>query len=156
MQADESEYVLFFCKILEVYTVGIVLTEVDLMSLSHARSVIDELRNNYNLQRRLTSLKGLPPCEFPGLAKNHGVKYSNYGLHINWGQPHQASIFVDLITSVRGGPQWLDSFGADLRWKPPSIMPPSLSDILLLAGSSMSHTAFCRQGKNVAALHCNA
>jgi len=98
MQADESEYVLFFCKILEVYTVGIVLTEVDLMSLSLARSVTEESRNDYTLQRRLTSLKWLTPCKFPGLAKNHGVEYLNYGLHINWGQPHPASIFVALIT----------------------------------------------------------
>ena len=100
MQTDESEYVLFFCKILEGYTVGIVLTEVDLMSLSHARSVIEEWKNDYNLQRRHTSLEGLTPCEFAGLAKNHGVEYSNYGLRINRGQPHPASIFVDLITSV--------------------------------------------------------
>ena len=61
MQPVESEYVLFFCKIWEVYTVGIVLTEVELMSLSHARSVTEESRNDYNLQRCLTSLKGLTP-----------------------------------------------------------------------------------------------
>jgi len=29
MQTDESEYILFFCKILEVHTVGIVLTSVN-------------------------------------------------------------------------------------------------------------------------------
>jgi len=29
-----------------------------------------------------------------------------------------------VIIKSRGGPQWLDSSGADLRWKPPAIMPP--------------------------------
>jgi hypothetical protein len=35
----------------------------------------------------------------------------------------------------RGGPHCSDSFGADLRWKPPSIMPPkSLPHSLVSAG----------------------
>ena len=55
------------------------------MSLSHARTVIEEWRNDYNLQRPHTSLKGLTPYEFAGLAENRGVEYSNYGLHNNWG-----------------------------------------------------------------------
>jgi len=55
------------------------------MSLSHARTVIEEWRNDYNLQRPHTSLKGLTPYEFASLAENHGVEYSNYGLHNNWG-----------------------------------------------------------------------
>jgi len=42
MQTDESEYILFSCKILEEYTVGIVLTEVNLTSLSHAKSVRED------------------------------------------------------------------------------------------------------------------
>jgi putative transposase len=55
------------------------------MSLSHARTVIEEWRNDYNLQRPHTSLKELTPYEFAGLAENRGVEYSNYGLHNNWG-----------------------------------------------------------------------
>jgi putative transposase len=55
------------------------------ISLSHARRVIEEWRNDYNLQRPHTSLNGLTPYEFAGLAENHGVEYSNYGLHNNWG-----------------------------------------------------------------------
>lgn len=55
------------------------------MSLSHARAVIDEWRNDYNLQRPHTSLKGLTPYEFACLAENRSVEYSNYGLHNNWG-----------------------------------------------------------------------
>jgi len=55
------------------------------MSLSHARTVIEEWRNDYNLQRPHTSLKGLTPYEFAGLAENRGVEYSNYALHNNWG-----------------------------------------------------------------------
>jgi putative transposase len=47
------------------------------MSLSHARIVIAEWRNDYNLQRPHTSLKGLTPYEFAGLAENRGVEYSN-------------------------------------------------------------------------------
>lgn len=55
------------------------------MSLSHARTVIEEWRNDYNLQRPHTSLKGLTPYEFAGLAENRSVEYSNYALHNNWG-----------------------------------------------------------------------
>ena len=55
------------------------------MSLSHARTTIEEWRNDYNLQRPHTSLRGLTPYEFACLAENHGVEYSNYGLHNNWG-----------------------------------------------------------------------
>jgi putative transposase len=55
------------------------------ISLSHARTVIEEWRNDYNLQRPHTSLKGLTPYEFAGLAENSDVEYSNYGLHNNWG-----------------------------------------------------------------------
>jgi hypothetical protein len=58
--------------------------------------------------------------------------------------------------ALRGGPQRLDDLTADLRWKPPTIMLPVLQDNLPLASSSMSHTAFYRQAKNVAVLHCNA
>jgi hypothetical protein len=58
-------------------------------------------------------------------------------------------------TSQRGGPQWLDSFGADLRWKPPAIMPPVLPDNLPLANSSMPHVVSCRPEKNEDAPHCN-
>jgi hypothetical protein len=31
---------------------------------------------------------------------------------------------IKMKSANRGGPHWLDSFGADLRWKPPLIMPP--------------------------------
>ena len=31
---------------------------------------------------------------------------------------------------VRGGPHWLDSLTADLRWEPPTIMLPVLQDNL--------------------------
>ena len=49
---------------------------------------------------------------------------------------------------IRGGPHWLDSFGADLRWKPPAIMPPVFLGNLPLADSSMLHEASCRLEKN--------
>jgi transposase InsO family protein len=55
------------------------------MSLSHARTVIEEWRNDYILQRPHTSLKGLTPYEFACLAENRGFEYSNYGLNKNWG-----------------------------------------------------------------------
>ena len=55
------------------------------MSLSHARMIIEEWRNDYNLQRPHTSLGGLTPYEFACLAENRRVEYSNYGLHNNWG-----------------------------------------------------------------------
>jgi putative transposase len=54
-------------------------------SLSHAKTVIEEWRNDYNQQRPHTSLNGLTPYEFAGLAENRGVEYSNCGLHNNWG-----------------------------------------------------------------------
>jgi hypothetical protein len=135
MQINESEYVLFFCKILEVYTVGIVLTEVDLMSLSHARSVIEESRNDYNLQRRQTSLKGVTPYEFAGFAENHGVEYSNYGLQINWGQPCPASIFVDLITSIS---QQILLISSALHFSQKSTLQHSLLNSALLFWESTS------------------
>jgi len=55
------------------------------MSLSQARKVIEEWRNDYNLERPHTSLKGLTPYEFACLAENRGVEYSNYALHNNRG-----------------------------------------------------------------------
>ena len=56
----------------------------------------------------------------------------------------------------RGGPHWLDSFGADLRWKPPAIMPPVFPGNLPLADSSMLHVASCRPEKNEDAPRCTA
>jgi hypothetical protein len=70
------------------------------MSLSHAKSVIEESRSHYNRQRRHIPIKGLTPCEFRGLVKNHSVEYSNYRLHIDLGQPYPYSIFVDFIASI--------------------------------------------------------
>jgi hypothetical protein len=55
----------------------------------------------------------------------------------------------------RGGPHWLDSFGAELRWKPPSLMPPVLPDTPASADSSMPHGASCRPVMNEDAFHCN-
>jgi hypothetical protein len=60
------------------------------------------------------------------------------------------------MNTLRGGPHWLDSLAADLRWEPPTIMLPVLQDSLPLANSSMLHAGSYRQEKNVAALHCNA
>ena len=62
---------------------------------------------------------------------------------------------TSIASEGRGGPQWLDSLTADLRWKPPAIMPPVELDILPLAVSSMPHMAFCRPEKNEDAPHCN-
>ena len=56
--------------------------------------------------------------------------------------------FAFVIPTQRGGPHWLDSFGADLRWKPPAIMPPVFLGNLPLADSSMLHEASCRLEKN--------
>jgi putative transposase len=55
------------------------------MSLLHAKKVIEEWRNDYNLQRPHTSLNGLTPYEFAGLAEKCEVEYSNYALHNNRG-----------------------------------------------------------------------
>ena len=65
------------------------------MSLLHARTIIEEWRNDYNLQRPHTSLKGLTPYEFAGLAENRGLEYSNYRLHNNWGELHITGYFPD-------------------------------------------------------------
>jgi hypothetical protein len=59
------------------------------------------------------------------------------------------AVFLSLLVLLRGGPHWLDSFGADLRWKPPVIMPPVFPGNLPLADSSMLHGASYRPEKNV-------
>ena len=56
----------------------------------------------------------------------------------------------------RSGPYWLDSLTADLRWKPPSVMPPVLLGYQAVAVSSMPHRVSCRPVKNEDALHCSA
>lgn len=55
---------------------------------------------------------------------------------------------------LRGGPHRLDRFGAEIRWKPPSIMPPVASGNLLGADSSMPHKASGRRVTNVVAPRC--
>jgi hypothetical protein len=75
------------------------------------------------------------------------------------GNAELAAAVTDLSEAVikasdRGGPQWLDSFGADLRWEPPSIMPPAFPERRAVAVSSMPHVGSCRPEKNVDALRC--
>ena len=60
------------------------------------------------------------------------------------------------VVPVRSGPYWLDSLTADLRWKPPSVMPPVLLGYQAVAVSSMPHRVSCRPVKNEDALHCSA
>lgn len=71
---------------------------------------------------------------------------------------------TDEQANDRGGPHCLDSLTADLRWKPPSIMPPALQDNLPVADSSMPHrVAYSSkhhlgssgQGSDAAAVSCN-
>jgi len=72
---------------------------------------------------------------------NFSVSYSFFATRVY--------LFQDrLLQKARGGPHWLDSFGADLRWKPPAIMPPVFPGNLPLADSSMLHVASCRLEKN--------
>ena len=61
---------------------------------------------------------------------------------------------VEVMRKDRGGPHWLDSFGADLRWKPPAIMPPVFRITCLSADSSMPHGASCRPETNEDVLRC--
>ena len=71
-------------------------------------------------------------------------------------KPDVKEVAVDFETAkVRSGPHWLNSFGADLRWKPPSVMPPVFQDNPPLANSSMPHVVSCRPEKNEDAPHCN-
>jgi|WetSurSiteA1Bulk_404760.scaffolds.fasta_scaffold11440_4 hypothetical protein len=65
MQTNESEYVLFFCKILEVYTVGIVLTEVDLglhinSGLAYTASIFVALNLHLSANKFFRSLALFP------------------------------------------------------------------------------------------------
>jgi hypothetical protein len=74
------------------------------------------------------------------------------------GLPDKAAIIKkmsEIRSKLIGGPHWLDSFGAELRWKPPSLMPPVLPDTPVSADSSMPHGASCRPAMNEDALHCN-
>ena len=63
-------------------------------------------------------------------------------------------IFEVMLAVRRGGPHWLDSFGADLRWEPPSIMPPLFQDTPAWADSSMPQRVSCRPEKNEDDLRC--
>lgn len=88
-----------------------------------------------------------------------GVPYPDLGdITVDEGTKRLVDIANIIRSNVshRGVPQSLDSFGAELRWKPPAFMPPVSRGILPVADCNMPHTESCRPAMNADVLHCNA